>query len=151
MDDHRWAEWRNEELELDKKSFKKALPDFHAYLSHLDMIDEVYRQYNEYRDNHLTKDELKLVLTQLNNGIAPTEAQLDEVMREADEIGDGTVTKPELSRAIAVWYAELLPSDQKKAILKAHNRAQSEHDLKKTEEGLTKLTEGGGSSCCSVQ
>ena len=32
-------------------------------------------------------------------------------MREADEIASGTVTKPELSRAIAVWYSCMLPSE----------------------------------------
>ena len=50
------------------------------------------------------------VLTQLNDGKAVADDLVDEVMKEADGTADGRVSKLELGRAIAVWYAQQLPS-----------------------------------------
>jgi hypothetical protein len=50
------------------------------------------------------------VLTQLNDGKAVADDLVDEVMLEADGTADGRVSKLELGRAIAVWYAQQLPS-----------------------------------------
>lgn len=52
------------------------------------------------------------MLTQLNDGNSVSDALVDEVMREADGTEDGRVSKLELGRAIAVWYAQMLPSGQ---------------------------------------
>ena len=52
----------------------------------------------------------RLVLTQLNDGHTVSNELVDEVMREADGTEDGRVSKLELGRAIAVWYAQMLPS-----------------------------------------
>jgi len=150
---HSWADWREGKYELDKDALSKGLPEFLCYLSHLDMIDEVFREYNQEGDGHLDRNQLKGVLTQLNDGYAPTDAQLDEVMKEADEIGSGTVTKPELTRAISLWYAALLPSDKRTTLLdeQGHLTSKAEREeCTRSAEGLVKLTQGAGSSSCCV-
>ena len=102
-------------------------------------------------------------------------------MREADEIASGTVTKPELSRAIAVWYSCMLPSEvqglptrqgacrQTCVRVRACVRAQIQMrhltraagrrggagvatpGHEAAKAGLQKLTSAEGSSCCAVQ
>jgi len=146
-----WQDWRDGKLELSKKDAARVLPEYICYLSHLKMIEEVFEDYDT-NDDGLDKEELKGVLTQLNDGKAVADDLVDEVMKEADGTADGRVSKLELGRAIAVWYAQQLPSDKKRALTGRDGQLTASAAGAKTEEGLVALTQGkSGSACCALQ
>lgn len=153
--DFSWSLWRNGTQQLARSDLRRGMPEYLDYLSHLDVIEEVFKDFNAGQDGHLVRDELERLLTQLNDGYPPSDLQLDEVIAEADEIKDGTVTKLELRRAIAVWYAGDLPSDAKERALhgkglEQYGARQFEHQ--QADKGMRRLADGAQSSaCCVVQ
>ncbi|KAK3285788.1 hypothetical protein CYMTET_6620 [Cymbomonas tetramitiformis] len=79
----------------------------------LDFLDKQFAelQFEKYDTNEnkeLDYDELVALLTKLNEGIPPTEAEILELVSKADTNGTGTIdTYEELQEAIAQWYVML--------------------------------------------
>eukprot|EP00960_Hanusia_phi_P031345 749242-Hanusia_phi.AAC.1 len=67
-------------------------------------ISEVFTKHDTNRDGKISKEELKNVLHDLNEGISPLPAEVDFVMESADVLGDGSLGKGEFMYAISIWY-----------------------------------------------
>ncbi|EKX40186.1 hypothetical protein GUITHDRAFT_56916, partial [Guillardia theta CCMP2712] len=67
-------------------------------------ISQVFTKYDANKDGKISKDELKNVLMELNEGIAPLPAEVDFVMDSADVLGDQSLGKGEFMYAISIWY-----------------------------------------------
>merc|ERR1712039_546692 len=65
---------------------------------------EKLEKYDKSGTGKLSRDELKLYLTDVNGGNEVTDAEVDMVFKEADVLGDGQLNKIELQRATALWY-----------------------------------------------
>jgi len=48
--------------------------------------------------------QLGVLLMEMNEGVAVTDAEVDWVMTHADVLGDGQINKPELAFAVSLWY-----------------------------------------------
>lgn len=67
-----------------------------------------FEKYDTNENKELDYDELLALLTKLNEGVPPTEAEVLELVSKADTNGTGTIdTYEELQEAIAQWYVML--------------------------------------------
>eukprot|EP00283_Hemiselmis_rufescens_P009640 CAMPEP_0173431860 /NCGR_PEP_ID=MMETSP1357-20121228/9861_1 /TAXON_ID=77926 /ORGANISM="Hemiselmis rufescens, Strain PCC563" /LENGTH=233 /DNA_ID=CAMNT_0014396385 /DNA_START=203 /DNA_END=901 /DNA_ORIENTATION=+ len=84
--------------------FGRAAQSYLAYQETCHEINAVFKKFDTDSSGSLDREQLKEVLTALNDGGAPADEELDYVLKRADVIGSGTITKPELAMAISLWY-----------------------------------------------
>jgi len=70
----------------------------------MEFIDAVYNKYDINKDGELATSELKKLLTDLNDGHAPTDEEVEEMVEHADRNSDGTVNRQEFMSVIRAWY-----------------------------------------------
>lgn len=141
------GEWIRGELQLEGDALHKAAA---CWLSYTQMAVEIEKYCDELdptKGGTVDKLALESLLTRLNDGEAPLEADLDYVMQQADRINDGVLHRPELVQAISLWYSiagrdENLERGQSDTAL--HGHAQNG----KTPAAAEALK---ASSCCSLQ
>eukprot|EP00747_Dinoflagellata_sp_TGD_P094999 gnl/TRDRNA2_/TRDRNA2_166310_c0_seq1.p1 gnl/TRDRNA2_/TRDRNA2_166310_c0~~gnl/TRDRNA2_/TRDRNA2_166310_c0_seq1.p1 ORF type:complete len:195 (+),score=35.94 gnl/TRDRNA2_/TRDRNA2_166310_c0_seq1:71-655(+) len=87
------------------------------WTSYMQVSPEITPLLEKHDTNHsgrLEKDQLKNLLTDLNDGKEATDEEVDWVMEQADLLGNGVITKPEMKRAVALWYTHVEGEDAKK-------------------------------------
>eukprot|EP00281_Chroomonas_sp_CCMP1168_P023599 CAMPEP_0206231934 /NCGR_PEP_ID=MMETSP0047_2-20121206/11118_1 /ASSEMBLY_ACC=CAM_ASM_000192 /TAXON_ID=195065 /ORGANISM="Chroomonas mesostigmatica_cf, Strain CCMP1168" /LENGTH=214 /DNA_ID=CAMNT_0053655579 /DNA_START=88 /DNA_END=732 /DNA_ORIENTATION=+ len=93
--------------ELDVNEIEHAIDAWHSYTSNANMIKDVFNRYDINNSGQLEKPQLKAFLTELNEGVHPTDQEVDAIMREADGqvvLPSGGINKTELMFAISLWY-----------------------------------------------
>jgi hypothetical protein len=103
-----WEKWANGSKQLQGTQLEKAALAFVSYLSHYQEIDSVFQKFHHGDPaGSLSKNEITLLLTELNDGVAPTETEVARVLRHAERNPPdvGMVSKPGLIKALSEWYA----------------------------------------------
>ena len=67
-------------------------------------IHELFVKYDFDKSGALSREQLKALMVELNDGIIPTDTDLDYIMKQFDLSGDGQVDPAHLKSAIGAWY-----------------------------------------------
>mmetsp|Transcript_40982 Transcript_40982/g.82071 ORF Transcript_40982/g.82071 Transcript_40982/m.82071 type:complete len:198 (+) Transcript_40982:181-774(+) len=87
-----------------------AINTWRAYRENKEHIDQVFAKYDQDGSGKLEFDDLKRMLTDLNDGVPPPDAEVQHVLKKADSKDgqeDGAVNRMEVVYAVAIWYARL--------------------------------------------
>jgi Ca2+-binding EF-hand superfamily protein len=90
---------------IERKEFENALVAWRTYTKQREQLEALIKKYDKSGTGKLEKDELKMYLTDCNNGQAPNDAEVEWVMSEADFMGDGAIRQQEIMMATQSWYA----------------------------------------------
>jgi len=71
----------------------------------------LYNRYDTDNSGELDREQLKKLLTDLNDGLEIIDEEVDDIMLVADTGKSGTIDKTELIKAISVWFSETALSD----------------------------------------
>eukprot|EP00747_Dinoflagellata_sp_TGD_P136844 gnl/TRDRNA2_/TRDRNA2_175600_c2_seq15.p1 gnl/TRDRNA2_/TRDRNA2_175600_c2~~gnl/TRDRNA2_/TRDRNA2_175600_c2_seq15.p1 ORF type:complete len:223 (-),score=46.97 gnl/TRDRNA2_/TRDRNA2_175600_c2_seq15:263-931(-) len=77
------------------------------YLQTHPEITPYLEKYDTNGNGRLEREELKIMLTELNDGVQVTDQEVEWVLEEADILGNSVITKPEMQRAVALWYVHM--------------------------------------------
>ena len=66
--------------------------------------NDLFKEFDTDQTGNLTKEQLTNLLTKLNDGTVPTEAEVETVVKKADKRGNGVIDMEEVTPAIAIWY-----------------------------------------------
>merc|ERR1719379_2552329 len=89
---------------IERREFENALIAWRTYTKQREKLEELIKKYDKSGSGKLEKDELKMYLTDLNDGKAPTDEEVDWVMSEAEFMGDGAIRMQEIMMATQSWY-----------------------------------------------
>mmetsp|Transcript_32772 Transcript_32772/g.77242 ORF Transcript_32772/g.77242 Transcript_32772/m.77242 type:complete len:199 (-) Transcript_32772:92-688(-) len=87
-----------------------AINTWRAYTENKEHIDQVFEKYDKDKSGKLEFEDLKHMLTDLNDGVAPPDSEVEHVLKKADSKDgqeDGAVSRMEVVYAVAIWYARL--------------------------------------------
>ena len=85
------------------------------YTKQRTQLEELIKKYDKSGTGKLEKEELKMYLTDLNDGNAPTDEEVEWVMSEADFMGDGAIRTQEIMMATQSWYSSHKEKEEEKA------------------------------------
>jgi len=81
---------------------------WHAFMEDKEWVDEIFAKYDIDKSGTLDSEQLKTLLTDLNEGEAPSDEEVARVASSADAVdgvADGVINKLELRAAVAEWYS----------------------------------------------
>lgn len=115
-------------------------------------VHETFAKYDKDSSAILTREEVRQLLTDLNNGIRCTDEELSLVMKNASKFRTGALVQPEFQAAINFWYTnvhppveEALSSTQDRckggAVGRAHTGMKRRETEAQTACGLSKFHE----------
>mmetsp|Transcript_65025 Transcript_65025/g.135549 ORF Transcript_65025/g.135549 Transcript_65025/m.135549 type:complete len:198 (-) Transcript_65025:106-699(-) len=87
-----------------------AVNTWRAYRENKEHIDQVFEKYDADKSGKLEFEDLKKMLTDLNDGVPPADSEVEHVLKKADSKDgqeDGAVNRMEVVYAVAIWYARL--------------------------------------------
>ena len=101
---------KGQDQEIGKSELEAAISVWKRYLDSKPEIDEIFDKFDVNKSGKLEADQLKAFLTELNDGIAPSDDEVKWVLESADGAVDGVaktggVNRTELTQAISLWYA----------------------------------------------
>ncbi|GMH81430.1 hypothetical protein TrST_g12008 [Triparma strigata] len=67
-------------------------------------INETMAKYDTDKSGSLNKDQVKLMMTDLNDGIAPDDETVDLLISVADHSKTGEINRTEVRKAVQEWY-----------------------------------------------
>jgi len=67
-------------------------------------IDEVWAKYDQDEDGAIEFEEVKQLMTEINEGIAPSTKEVKMLIKVADADRSGTIDKRELKKLIGRWF-----------------------------------------------
>mmetsp|Transcript_26260 Transcript_26260/g.62177 ORF Transcript_26260/g.62177 Transcript_26260/m.62177 type:complete len:214 (-) Transcript_26260:307-948(-) len=107
-----WSTTEGKSDRVSKQEIPKALDLWSDYERNLREVEEKFDKYDTNKSGKLEKDQLKLLLTDLDEGIPPTDAEVDWVFATADGAVEGVtptggINKTELMLAISLWYTHV--------------------------------------------
>eukprot|EP01043_Picozoa_sp_COSAG02_P020826 COSAG02_NODE_1037_length_15050_cov_93.060665_2_plen_885_part_00 len=89
---------------INRGELRLALPLYLSLQEEQARILSTFDKFDSSGDGFLTADDLTLMMTDLNDGNAPSKAEVHYVMSQADRSGDGAIGRDEVMGAVAVWY-----------------------------------------------
>lgn len=92
---------------IDRGEVLFAVELWHKHLKAWPAIEPVFDKYDANQDGRLTKDQLRQVLLELNDGVEIDNRDIDWILKEADLLGDGYIGKLEMEHALSLWYHEV--------------------------------------------
>eukprot|EP00747_Dinoflagellata_sp_TGD_P185602 gnl/TRDRNA2_/TRDRNA2_42224_c0_seq1.p1 gnl/TRDRNA2_/TRDRNA2_42224_c0~~gnl/TRDRNA2_/TRDRNA2_42224_c0_seq1.p1 ORF type:complete len:195 (+),score=41.76 gnl/TRDRNA2_/TRDRNA2_42224_c0_seq1:46-630(+) len=92
---------------IDQSELHIVLGKWRSYMQVSPEITPLLEKHDTNKSGRLEKDQLKNLLTDLNDGKEATDEETDWVLQQADLLGNGVITKPELKRAVALWYTHV--------------------------------------------
>lgn len=95
---------------IGKQELETAIQIWRNYLSSKSEIEANFAKYDTNNSGKLELGQLKALLTDLNEGIAPKDEEVEDIMEEADgHAGSktGGINKTELTFAISLWYGHI--------------------------------------------
>ena len=98
---------------VEREELEIALIAWKIYTQQREKLEELIEKYDKSGTGKLEKEELKMYLTDLNDGNAPTDEEVEWVMSEADFMGDGAIRKEEIIMATQSWYSSQRPPEKK--------------------------------------
>ena len=96
-------------------------------------IDEKFSKYDLNGSGDLDKQQLQNMMTDLNDGIKPSDDEVDLIMNIADTSKTGVINRWEVRRAVEEWYTY----------------AAIANDKRKQKEEYAKKKENAG-GCCTI-
>eukprot|EP01006_Ploeotia_vitrea_P001030 TRINITY_DN104086_c0_g1_i1.p1 TRINITY_DN104086_c0_g1~~TRINITY_DN104086_c0_g1_i1.p1 ORF type:complete len:216 (+),score=39.27 TRINITY_DN104086_c0_g1_i1:56-703(+) len=93
---------------IDRKELKAALVAWKEYKKDEPVIRKMLDKYDKNNNQIFEFDELKEILTDLNDGNTPTNDEVEWVLNQADHtdgIVDGALNTTEIMVAIGLWYS----------------------------------------------
>eukprot|EP00754_Rhynchopus_humris_P005559 Rhum_TRINITY_DN12767_c0_g2::Rhum_TRINITY_DN12767_c0_g2_i1::g.54212::m.54212 len=81
-----------------------AITIWNSYLQDKDTIDAVLNKYDTDKSGSLSKEQAKALLTELNEGLPPSQDEVDQVFQYADVCVSGDLKRVEVLLAINYWY-----------------------------------------------
>ncbi|EKX35420.1 hypothetical protein GUITHDRAFT_118437 [Guillardia theta CCMP2712] len=93
---------------LDLQEVKSAIESWRAYLQNKDQIDEAFKKYDTDHSGKLEFEDFKKLLTDLNDGIPPSDQEVKQVMDKADGKDgkvEGALGRMDILYAVGVWYS----------------------------------------------
>eukprot|EP00951_Prasinocladus_malaysianus_P024917 scaffold216628_cov37-Prasinocladus_malaysianus.AAC.1 len=67
-------------------------------------IEEVWAKYDVNDDGTMERAELSALMTEINEGVAPSPKELRMLTKAADADHNGLIDKKELKKLIALWF-----------------------------------------------
>eukprot|EP00286_Rhodomonas_abbreviata_P012464 CAMPEP_0181316290 /NCGR_PEP_ID=MMETSP1101-20121128/15816_1 /TAXON_ID=46948 /ORGANISM="Rhodomonas abbreviata, Strain Caron Lab Isolate" /LENGTH=211 /DNA_ID=CAMNT_0023423527 /DNA_START=217 /DNA_END=852 /DNA_ORIENTATION=- len=101
---------------ITKSEIAAALDVWKTHEASLAEVEAHFAKYDVNKSGKLERNQLKALLTDLDEGLAPTDEEVDMVMKTADgATGDptGGINKTELMLAISLWYTHVEDKDGK--------------------------------------
>lgn len=94
--------------EIGKLELEAAISIWKGYLESKADIDEIFEKFDKNQSGKLEPDQLKLLLTELNSDIEPTDEEVKFVLESADGAVQGVaktggINRTELTQAISLW------------------------------------------------
>ena len=92
---------------IGRNELEVAIQVWRNYLGSMDEISAYFAKYDVNQSGKLEKEQLKALLTDLNDGKAPSEDEIEAIMEEADGLAGqqtGGINRTELTGAISLWY-----------------------------------------------
>lgn len=100
---------------LDANEILPAIQAWQAYKHNEPFINAVFEKFDTDRTGKLNKDQLRALLTELDDGNPPSNEEVDWVMACADAQdgdNDNAIDRTELMYAISLWFTHV---DQKRS------------------------------------
>lgn len=79
------------------------------YIIARDEVHAMFSKYDKDKSGILSREEMRSLLTELNDGIRVTDQELSSVQRAASKFKPGSIVAPELKEAINFWYTNVHP------------------------------------------
>lgn len=98
-------------------------------------INETMAKYDTDKSGHLNKDQVKNLMTDLNDGIVADDKTVDLLISVADTSKTGVINRTEVRKAVQEWYGMAALMNDRKL---------------KEKEASEKKAEPGGGGCCVV-
>jgi len=95
---------------LKREDVETAVTTWQAYRENQAQIDDVFVKYDKDGNGSLEFADLKLMLTDLNDGVPPDDEEVSLILRKADEKdgeANGYLSRMEVIYAVAIWYARV--------------------------------------------
>lgn len=115
---------------INRGELRLALPLYLSLQEEQTRILSTFDKFDSSGDGLLTADELTLMMTDLNDGNAPSKAEVHYVMSQADRSGDGAIGRDEVMGAVAVWYPIVHANREVPMPPKCPHGGASEHRVK---------------------
>ena len=98
---------------IDREELVEAIAVWNSYICEKATIDEVMSKYDKDNTGSLSKDELKSLLTELNDGCPVTDEEVGRIMKHSDTCTTGDLKRVEVLLAINYWFVLRLFSRKK--------------------------------------
>eukprot|EP00746_Dinoflagellata_sp_MGD_P139187 gnl/MRDRNA2_/MRDRNA2_72681_c0_seq1.p1 gnl/MRDRNA2_/MRDRNA2_72681_c0~~gnl/MRDRNA2_/MRDRNA2_72681_c0_seq1.p1 ORF type:complete len:386 (+),score=73.91 gnl/MRDRNA2_/MRDRNA2_72681_c0_seq1:165-1322(+) len=79
------------------------------WLSAKEKVDEIMKKYDTDNMGCLNREQVRLMLIDLNDGLHVDDKQLGEVIRNSSKYRPGSLFIPEIKEAMAFWYSHVKP------------------------------------------
>eukprot|EP00736_Rhodelphis_marinus_P013527 Rmarinus@m.4303 len=92
---------------ISRDDLSLALAIWKGYKEDKGWIDEIFDRYDTDHSGALEEDQLRKLMTDLNEGHVPTDDEVSFVMKNADAkdgVLNGKVNRTELRSAVMIWY-----------------------------------------------
>ena len=97
-------------------------------------IYELYEKHDIDSTGSLSKEQLKPMMTELNEGIIPTDEDLDFIIKRFDVSGDGAIQPSELKGVIAAWYCLAEETNHPETVEEAKAMGYSDEQIAEWEQ-----------------
>ena len=100
--------------EIGRSELEAAISIWKSYLESKPDIDVIFEKFDKNESGKLEPDQLKSLLTELNDDIEPTEEEVKFILDSADGAVHGVaktggINRTELTQAISLWYCPRRP------------------------------------------
>eukprot|EP00287_Rhodomonas_sp_CCMP768_P007945 CAMPEP_0196736282 /NCGR_PEP_ID=MMETSP1091-20130531/14401_1 /TAXON_ID=302021 /ORGANISM="Rhodomonas sp., Strain CCMP768" /LENGTH=214 /DNA_ID=CAMNT_0042079993 /DNA_START=98 /DNA_END=742 /DNA_ORIENTATION=+ len=107
-----WSTTTGKTDRVSKQDIPKALDLWSDYERNLPEVEEKFDKYDANKSGKLERNQLKALLTDLDEGLAPSDDEVDWVMKTADGAVEGVdptggINKTELMLAVSLWYTHV--------------------------------------------
>eukprot|EP00999_Lentomonas_sp_LEN2_P002596 NODE_477_length_1458_cov_99.453794_g444_i0.p1 GENE.NODE_477_length_1458_cov_99.453794_g444_i0~~NODE_477_length_1458_cov_99.453794_g444_i0.p1 ORF type:complete len:202 (-),score=48.79 NODE_477_length_1458_cov_99.453794_g444_i0:778-1383(-) len=93
---------------IDVKELRKVVVGWKSFKRHQPEIDFWFSKFDKDKSGTLGRDELKMLLTSINNNVPPTDDEVDWVLSTADQFDgemSGSLNVTEIQMAVNLWYS----------------------------------------------
>lgn len=99
---------------VERDELAGAMKVWSTYRDSGPMIDETFQKYDTDQSGKLDKEQLRKLLSDLNEGLPVSDEEVAWVLENADILGDGCISKIELTQAITYWMMHVEDEEEAK-------------------------------------
>lgn len=93
--------------EITEDDIVTAVSTWQSLADDQDKVREKFDAFDRDNTGMLSTDQVKEMLTFMNDGVEVTDAEAAWVIKQADFSCEGTLRKDEINAAVAVWYTKV--------------------------------------------